>query len=160
MVAASNAAAGPRMPVRRASWLSPSRCRVPAIPNSRPEEDAGFWIEAYAHPDKPAIIGPGDTSITFGELVARVNRLSHLLRALGLEPGDHVSYLLPNRAEVLEVVLACFQIGLIYTPINHHLLPDEVTYIVEDSKAKVFIADERFADLAVAGAEAASIDHT
>src|SRR5262249_33895667 len=40
----------------------------------------------------------------------------------------------------------------------HHLLPHEVTYIVEDSKAKVFIADERYAELAVAGADAASID--
>jgi len=130
------------------------------VPASRSglEEEAGFWVQAYAHPDKVAIIGPSERAVSFGELVARVNRLSHLLRSFGLEAGDHVSYLLPNRAEVLEVVLACFQLGLIYTPINHHLLPDEVTYIVEDSKAKVFIADDRFADLAVAAADAASID--
>ena len=121
------------------------------------DEAAGFWVAAYDHPDKVAIIGPGDVQVAFGELVGRVNRLSHLLRSFGLEPGDHISYLLPNRAEVLEVVFACLQIGLIYTPINHHLLPDEVVYIVRDSKAKVFIADERFADLAQACADAAGI---
>src|SRR3954462_5909665 len=149
MAGAWNGAPSHMRRVRRGSWPSPSRCRVPATPDRRPEETAGFWVQAYAHPDKAAIVGPGQTSITFGELLAPVNRLSHLLRALGLEAGDHVSYLLPNRAEVLEVVLACFQIGLTYTPINHHLMPDEITYIVEDSKAKVLIADERFADLAV-----------
>ena len=84
-----------------------SRCLVPVTP----EEDAGFWVQASAHPDKVAIVGPEDTSLTFGELAARVNRLSHVLRSLGLKRGDHVSYLLPNRAEVLQVVLACFQIG-------------------------------------------------
>jgi len=139
------------------SLPSRSRWAVPGIPEAL-EERGGFWAQAYSHPDKIAIIGPGDSALTFGDLVARVNRLSHMLRSLGLDAGDHAAYLLPNRPEVLEVVLACFQIGLIYTPINHHLLPDEVTYIVEDCNAKVFIADERFADLAVAGADAADID--
>ena len=63
------------------------------MPGTRnePEERAGFWAAAYTHPDKAAIIGPGETQVTYGELVARVNRLSHLLRSLGLHPGDHVS---------------------------------------------------------------------
>ena len=36
---------------------------------------------AEAHPDKPAVImHPSDTSVTFGELEARANRLAHFFR--------------------------------------------------------------------------------
>ncbi|MFM2182090.1 MAG: hypothetical protein RJB61_384, partial [Actinomycetota bacterium] len=47
--------------------------------------------------DKPALImgGSGFTQ-TFAELDAGANRLSHLLRAAGVQPGDHVAICMEN----------------------------------------------------------------
>ena len=47
--------------------------------------------------DEPALIwAPTGTATTFAELDAAANRLSRLLRTLGVEPGDHVALCLEN----------------------------------------------------------------
>ena len=57
-------------------------------------------------PDKPAIImgGSGFTQ-TFAELDAAANRLSHLLRAAGVQPGDHVALCMENHDRYMEVAV-------------------------------------------------------
>ena len=57
------------------------------------------------HGDKPALImaGSGFTQ-TFAELDAAANRLSRLLRAAGLQPGDHVAMCMENHDRYLEIV--------------------------------------------------------
>ena len=52
---------------------------------------------------------------------------------------------LPNGAEMIAAYLAAGQAGFYLTPINHHLTAGEIGYILADSEAKAFIADERFA---------------
>ena len=105
----------------------------------------GFWNFAQNDPDQLALVDPSGREWTRGELLAECNRISHGLRALGLDKGDCVAIVLPNAAEVFALHLACTQIGLYLTPINHHLTAPEIAYIVEDSEAKVFIGSERFA---------------
>jgi long-chain acyl-CoA synthetase len=57
------------------------------------------------HGDKPALImaGSGFTQ-TFAELDAAANRLSRLLRAAGLQPGDHIAMCMENHDRYLEIV--------------------------------------------------------
>jgi long-chain acyl-CoA synthetase len=57
----------------------------------------------------------------------------------------------------LEVYLAALQAGWYLVPINHHLVAPEVAYILKDSGAKVFVAHERFADVAIAAADEAGV---
>ena len=68
------------------------------------------------HPDKPALImgGSGFTQ-TFAELDAAANRLSHLLRAAGVQPGDHVALCMENHDRYMEVLWGCHYAGAIYT---------------------------------------------
>jgi AMP-binding enzyme len=40
-------------------------------------------------------------------------------RGLGLEPGDRVASLVPNRVDLVVHYLACFRAGLIATPLNY-----------------------------------------
>lgn len=87
---------------------------------------------------------------TFGELNAQANRLVRVLRAAGLAPGDAVALLCVNRPEFVETVAACQRGGFRLTPINWHLKPDEVAYVVEDCEAKAFLADTRLSLLAAA----------
>ena len=81
----------------------------------------------------------------------------HALRARGLQEGDPVATLMPNSAELLQTLLAVFQAGWQYVPVNTHLTADEVAYILADSGAKALVADERFAEVAGAAAETAGV---
>ena len=117
--------------------------------------DLGFWRLAEADPAHLALVGPDGRELTAGELLAAANRAAHGLRALGLENGDTVALLMPNSVELIEVYLGALQVGLYVTPINWHLVGPEVAYILADSDAKAFVADERFAEVARAAADEA-----
>jgi long-chain acyl-CoA synthetase len=106
----------------------------------------GFWNVAARNPDHLALVTPGRDEITAGELMARANRLTHGLRALGVRQGDAIATVLPNDAPMIELYLAAFQNGSYLVPINHHLVGPEIAYITGDSGAKVFVGDARFAD--------------
>ncbi|MEO6987233.1 MAG: acyl-CoA synthetase [Aquihabitans sp.] len=112
--------------------------------------DLGFWRLAEAQRDRLALVGPDGTEVAAGELLDRANRAAHGFRALGLGTGDTVAVLLPNSVELIELYLGALQIGLYFTPINHHLVGPEVAYILSNSGAKAFVAHERFADTAIA----------
>ena len=64
---------------------------------------------------------------------------------------DPVATLTANRAELLQALLAIFQAGWQYVPLNTHLTADEVAYILDDSGAAALIADARYADVAGVG---------
>jgi acyl-CoA synthetase (AMP-forming)/AMP-acid ligase II len=102
------------------------------------------------HPDKPAIImgGSGFTQ-TFAELDAAANRVSHLLRAAGVQPGDHVALCMENHDRYMEVVWGCHYAGAVYTACSSRLTSGELSYILNDCQAKVFITSLYKADQAV-----------
>src|SRR5579862_9515519 len=120
--------------------------------------DFGFWLMAQEEPGHLALVSPDGTEVKAGELLGRANQLVHALRALGLEEGDTIAFVLPNCVEVFEIYLAAMQAGWYIVPINHHLVAPEVAYIVRGSGAKVFIGHDRFADVCVAAADEAGIE--
>jgi long-chain acyl-CoA synthetase len=119
----------------------------------------GFWWFAQQRPDWIAAVDPDGTEHAAAGLLARVNQITHGLRQLGLRPGDGIATLLPNGIAPLEVYLAAQQAGWYFTPVNWHFTAAEVEYIVRDSEAKAFFADERFAAAAARAADAAGIPH-
>ena len=116
-----------------------------------------FWRRAEQDPDWTALIEPDGTRVTAGELLARVNQLTHVLRALGLRPGDGIAGVLPNGSAALEVYLAALQGGWYYTPINWHFTAPEIAYIVADCEAKAFFVHERYAAAGAAAADQAGV---
>lgn len=115
--------------------------------------EIGFWRLAAADSDRVVLVTPDDRQVGAGELLGRVNQISHGLRALGLQGGDSVAVVLPNGLPMVETYLAAMQIGLYFTPINHHLVGPEIAYILADSEAKAFVTHERFAEGATAAAD-------
>ena len=103
---------------------------------------------AANRPDAVAIIGLGDQQVTYGELHDRAMRVAGLLHEAGLRRGDAIALMLPNRREFLEVTWGCQLSGLYYTPVNTHLTFDEVSYIVDDCKARALFIDASMAELA------------
>ena len=104
---------------------------------------------AALHPDKPAlVIAETGWTQTFAELDAAANRLSRLFRSVGLQPGDHVALCMENHPRYLEVLWGCEYAGLIYTAASSRLTTDELTYIVNDCGARVYITSKYKSDSA------------
>ena len=96
---------------------------------------------------------------TWAELLDRVVRLGHALTdRLGVAPDGHVACLLPNRCEMVELGIAGPLAGLWFTPINRHLTPDEVAYVVEDSSASVVLTDATLAAHVPDGVQVIDVD--
>src|SRR5947209_17739603 len=79
-------------------------------------------------------------SYTWNELNERVNRLINGLRTLGFGVGDTIAVLSSNRHEYMEGNSAAFNAGRLLVPVNWHLSPDDLAYILSDSSIKVLIA--------------------
>jgi long-chain acyl-CoA synthetase len=106
-------------------------------------------IYAELKPDALAIQAPRGKR-TFAELHANANKVAAALRRAGLTPGDHLALLCPNTPEFIEVYAASLRSGFRLTPINWHLSPVEVAYIVGDCQAKAFFAHADFPGAALA----------
>ncbi|WP_432921849.1 acyl-CoA synthetase [Microbispora sp. CA-135349] len=110
---------------------------------------------AAVTPDKPAVVmASSGRVITFRELDEESNRLAHLLRAAGLKPGDHIAFMLENHPLFLVIAWAAHRSGLYYTAISSRLQPDELSYIVDNCGARVFISSAKLAGVASAVTEA------
>ncbi len=94
-------------------------------------------------------------AFTWKQVNERVNRLIHGLRSLGLGVGDPIALLSNNRHEFLEVNAASFHSGGVLVPVNWHLVPDEIAYILSDSGAKAIITEPDFVDTANAAVKIA-----
>jgi long-chain acyl-CoA synthetase len=104
----------------------------------------GIAVTARHFPSRPALVAATVTR-TFAELNARSNQLARALRRRGLNEGDGIALVCSNRTEFAEAIYATQRSGLRITPINWHLTPEEMSYIVSDCEAKALIADIQFA---------------
>ncbi|WIX98297.1 long-chain fatty acid--CoA ligase [Amycolatopsis mongoliensis] len=109
----------------------------------------GTFLErgAKRNSGAPAIVF-GDRVLGYPSLIDRVGRLAAGLRELGLARGDRVLLLMPNCPELVECLWACFRGGFVAVPVNWHLHPDEVGYIVDDSVASAVVLSEATAHVA------------
>jgi long-chain acyl-CoA synthetase len=113
-------------------------------------------IHAARTPDKPAIVMAGSgIVVTYGELEARSNRFARLLRASGLQAGDHVALLVENHPRFYELCVGAHRAGLVYTAISTRLTVGEARYIVEDCGARAIVATAATAAVATQAAEGA-----
>lgn len=117
---------------------------------------AGLLDHARANPEKPALIF-GDTGFveTYAELEVRSRRIAHWLQARGLRQGDCVAMLVGNSPSLFDVYWATQRIGLYLTPLNWHSTADELAYIIDNCDARLLIAEDTLADLALSVAQKA-----
>jgi long-chain acyl-CoA synthetase len=109
---------------------------------------------AAAHPSRPALI-IGDRSVNYATLHALAQRMGGLLRALGVQPGQHVALLLPNVPQFTISYFGVQYAEAAVVPLNVLLTAEEVRYHLEDSEAVAIVAWEGFYEAARGGAEGA-----
>jgi len=97
-------------------------------------------VHAPVKGDAPAItMAQSGQSMTYSELDAMANRISHLLRAANIQRGDHVAMCMENRLEFLAICWGFHYAGVHYTAISSRLTSEEMAYIVNDCGAQAFI---------------------
>lgn len=100
-----------------------------------------------AHPAEPALVS-AVRSMSWRELEEEAERLAGGYRGLGLEPGDRIASLMPNRIALVVHYLACFKAGLVATPLNYRYTHREIDHALEVSGAKALLAHvERVEDV-------------
>ncbi|MGH8809368.1 MAG: acyl-CoA synthetase [Noviherbaspirillum sp.] len=82
------------------------------------------------------------TSLTYASLQEQANRLSNVLRKLGVRKGDRVALILPQRPETAVTHMACYQLGAIAMPLSVLFGPDALEYRLQNSEAEVAIVDQ------------------
>lgn len=87
----------------------------------------GIYLQRAARqwPDQAAVLYR-DRRLSYRELESRSNRLAHALRALGLQRGDRVAIVSPNRPEIVEFECALYKLGLVKVALNARLAPAEL----------------------------------
>jgi acetyl-CoA synthetase len=84
----------------------------------------------------------GSGFLSYHELQVRANAMSNLLGALGVQRGDRVAIVMPQRFETAIAYMAVFQLGAVAMPLSMLFGPEALEYRLQDSEAVVAICDE------------------
>ena len=124
------------------------RWRVPAHFNiaqvcctrwaQRPDADTRVAIRAHGVDGADPHAGV----LTFAELQLMANALSNLLASLGVQRGDRVAIVMPQRFETAVAYMAVFQLGAVAMPLSILFGPEALEYRLGNSDAVVAICDE------------------
>jgi acyl-CoA synthetase (AMP-forming)/AMP-acid ligase II len=104
--------------------------------------------------DKTCAIAP-ERTVTFRQFAADVASIAGHLEALGIVPGDRVAILDVNSLNFLETLCALGVLGAIAVPLNYRQRVPEYRFQLEDSSARLLLANSRYA--AEAGELASSL---
>ena len=78
-------------------------------------------------------------SYTFADLAARAERMAGALLALGVRPGEVVSWQLPNWFEAAALAVAIDSIGAVSNPIIAIYREREVSFVCRQARARVLV---------------------
>ncbi|MEP6970541.1 MAG: AMP-binding protein, partial [Betaproteobacteria bacterium] len=105
----------------------------------------GRWASAPDAAQRVAILADGTGQAprawTYAELQAASNHLSNALAVLGVQRGDRVAIVLPQRFETAVAYMAVLQMGAVAMPLSTLFGPEALEFRLQDSEAVVAICD-------------------
>ncbi|GAC57700.1 putative acid--CoA ligase [Gordonia hirsuta DSM 44140 = NBRC 16056] len=84
--------------------------------------------------------------LSYAAFAARTEAVAEQLAGLGVGPGDVVATFLPNRAELLVVLMAAWRLRAIGMPVNPGFTDTEAEYQLSDSGAAVVVSSAPVGD--------------
>ncbi|WP_244967360.1 non-ribosomal peptide synthetase [Streptomyces cacaoi] len=129
----------------RRHLLQESNALPPGL--STPDLCLHEWFEDMAArmPDAEAVEYAG-TTLTYGELDARANRLARHLRELGVGPDVLVAVCLPRSEQIAVGVLAALKAGGAYVPLDPALPTERLEFVLRDSAPHALLVDGALPD--------------
>ena len=102
-------------------------------------------VQYHGHKSrKKTALFEGDHTITYGDLLQKVDAFAGYLDSIGVRPEDRVALFMQNSWEFAVAILAISKVGAVIVPINNFLKESEMSYILEDSGASLLIASAKF----------------
>jgi len=95
--------------------------------------------------DREAVVDLGQR-FSYETFFDRCDRWSAALRSLGIRQGDRIASIAPNTHAQLESFYAVPQLGAVLVPINYRLTPQDFTYLIQHSGARVVCAHSAYLD--------------
>jgi len=124
---------------RQFGWKVPARLNMA-------RECCGRWASQSAKAGQVALIehdsGGKHRRYTYAQLQSQANRLSHVLRAQGVQAGGRVAIVMPQRFETAVAYMAVLQMGAVAMPLSMLFGPEALSFRINDSQAAVAICDE------------------
>ena len=106
----------------------------------------GRWAAGADAARRVAIVEHGTEGLhrrwTFAQLQQAANRLSQVLTRLGVQRGDRVAIVMPQRFETAVAYMAVLQMGAVAMPLSMLFGPEALSFRISDSQARVAICDE------------------
>ena len=84
-------------------------------------------------------IKSGERTLTSAEFDERARRAASVFEGFGLGKGDGIAFYLRNDLAYFEGVFGAGMLGIYPVPVNWHYTPDEATYLLTDSGAKLLV---------------------
>jgi acetyl-CoA synthetase len=104
------------------------------------------WANQPYSQSRPAVVehldDNGYAEYSYDTLQKKANKLSHLLHSRGVQRGDRVAIVLPQRFETAVAYIACLQIGAVAMPLSMLFGEEALRFRLTDSGAVAAIADE------------------
>ncbi|MGQ4491199.1 amino acid adenylation domain-containing protein, partial [Streptomyces sp. SAS_281] len=121
------------------------RALLPAGRSGEPSQHslpALFERQVRADPDAVALTD-GATTLTYGGLNARANRLAHALIERGIGPEQLVALKLPRSADLVVAVLAVLKAGAAYVPVDPAYPAARIAYLLQDTRPSLLLTTSR-----------------
>ena len=101
--------------------------------------------------DKPLLICRDET-LTYADANRLSNRAANALLERGIAKGDVVATFMYNSLAQAIIWFACAKIGAVYAALNVSLARDDLAYSLNDTGAKLLVADDELMDVCEAAA--------
>ncbi len=99
----------------------------------------------HANSDRAFLYFDDGQSLTYRAFLSQTARYAHALRDAGLNPGDRLALQLEKSPQMLAVIAAAIQAGIVFLPLNPAYTPTEVAYFLDNAKARMLLCDPAFA---------------
>lgn len=102
-----------------------------------------FFRAVRCYPSRIALRGPGNQSMSFGELAKRVNALAAAMQAKDPEPLSRVAICAGNHIEHVVGLLATLAAAKTWVPLNQRSTAVEINRILQSVTPSIVLADDK-----------------
>ena len=88
----------------------------------------------------------GQQKLTYQELNARANQLTHYLQKLGVKPGVLVGICVERSVSMVVGLLAILKAGAAYVPLDTEYPTERLAFIIEDTQISVLLTTQKLTD--------------
>jgi fatty-acyl-CoA synthase len=121
--------------------LSGALKAVKSIASDSPNLLCDDWERAVDRHGPRLALSMDGCTLSYAEADALANRVAHWARGLGLEPGDTVAMVLPNRLDYVPLWLGLTKVGVVAALVNYNLQGAALCHCISVAGARHVIAD-------------------